>query len=74
MTLRSVSSPLVGANVTLPPLLPDVVSCVVVVEDASTADVAPVMPICVIVLGVTVSVNVQVPVSFKVSESVPETV
>jgi len=31
-----------------------------VVEDASTADVAPVMPICVIVLGVTVSVNVQV--------------
>jgi len=41
VTLRSVSSPLVGANVTLPPyLMPDVVSCVVVVEDASTADVA----------------------------------
>jgi len=43
-------------------------------EELSTETVAVVGEVCVIVLGVTVSVNVQVPVSLKVSESVPETV
>jgi arginine exporter protein ArgO len=49
-------------------------SCPVKAEELSTETVAVVGEVCVIVLGVTVSVNVQVPVSLKVSESVPETV
>jgi len=73
-TLRLVVLPVVATKVTPPPLLPDVVNWPVYADDPSTVVVSVVSPIWLIVLGVTVSVKVQVPASPNPSDVVPETV